>query len=52
LAFCLANQECKKNLMKKMIYSEIYKILFFEKTKNNYKNIIISTQNNLIIVTP
>jgi hypothetical protein len=33
LAFCLANQECKKILMGKMTNNEIYKILFFEKTK-------------------
>ncbi len=42
----------KKNInRKKMTYIEIYKILFFEKKNIDYKKIIISTKNNLIIVT-
>jgi sialic acid synthase SpsE len=34
-----------------MTYSEIYKILSFEKKKKDYNRIIMSTQNDLIIVT-
>jgi sialic acid synthase SpsE len=34
-----------------MTNSEIYKILSFEKTKIDYNKIIMSTKNNLIIVT-
>jgi hypothetical protein len=33
-----------------MTYSEIYKILSFEKNKIDYKKIIMSTQNNLITI--
>jgi hypothetical protein len=36
---------------KKMTYIEIYKILFLEKKNIDYKKFIISTKNNLIIVT-
>jgi hypothetical protein len=43
-------QDPKKLLMKKMTYDEIYRILFW-KEKINYSKIIISTKNNLIIVT-
>jgi hypothetical protein len=34
-----------------MTSNEIYKIVYFEKTTNYYNKIIISTQNNLIIVS-
>jgi hypothetical protein len=33
-----------------MTFSEIYKIVYFEK-KNYYKKFIMSTQNNLVIIT-
>jgi hypothetical protein len=34
-----------------MTYSEIYKIISFEKKKFNHNRIIIFIQNNLIIVS-
>jgi hypothetical protein len=34
-----------------MTYIEIYSILSFEKKKIDYKKIIISIKNNLIIIT-
>jgi hypothetical protein len=34
-----------------MTYSEIYKILSFEKREIDYNKIIMFTKNNLIIVT-
>jgi hypothetical protein len=51
LAFCQANQECKKILIEQNdIYWNLQKIIFWE-NKIDYNKIIMFTQNNLIIIT-
>ncbi len=51
LTFFLPNQKCQKILIEKMTYSEICKILSFEKSKLITTKLLCPQQNDSIIVT-